>query len=255
MAITAAATTLTETHRQAQLVVRAALVAAIVRIWPAFNPDDLVGSWATIEPILLALVAEGGRTSAGLAAAYYEEFRAAEAIGGAARPVIIAAPPAPETVRSLRYVGLIDTRRLIDAGRPDAASVAFTNVSGEVSRQALNQGRDTLVASVAGDPKALGWVRVTDSKPCAFCRMLAGRGPVYMSKKSATVGPVWSEKRQRFQAHGHCGCSAEPVFSHEQPWPGRAQEFHDEWHEVTGGRSGADARLAYRQHVEGRVPA
>jgi hypothetical protein len=240
MPVTAEAARLTETHRQAQLVVRAALVAALVRIWPAFDPDDLVGSWSVVEPVLLALIATGGRTSAGLAAAYYEEFRAAEAIAGRAAPVLAAPLPVDEAVRSLRFVGLVETRRLVDAGRVDAAAVALTNVSGEVSRQALNQGRETLLASVDADPKALGWARVTDGKPCSFCRMLAGRGPVYRSKGGG------------FKAHGHCGCNAEPVFSEDQPWPGRAREFHDEWHEVVGHRSGADARLVYRQHVEGR---
>jgi hypothetical protein len=252
MAVTLEAEVLTETHRLAQLALRAAVIDAVVRIWPAFNPDELVGSWSTIEPALLALIATGGHTSAGLAAAYYGEFRAAEQVAGRATPVLATPLPVEEAVRSLRFVGLVETRQLVDAGRADAAEVAFTNVSGEMSRQVLNQGRDTLVASVDADPRALGWVRVTDSKPCAFCRMLAGRGPVYISKRSATAGSVWSEKHQRFQAHGHCGCAAEPVFSEDQPWPGRAQEFHDEWHEVVGDRSGADARLAYRQHVEGR---
>ncbi len=241
MAVTTEAEILTETHRRAQLAVRAAVVAALVRVWPMFDIDDLVGSWSTIEPALLALVAAGGHTSAGLAAAYYDEFRAAEEIVGRATPVLAAPLPVDDAIRSLRFVGLVETRRLVEAARADVAAVAFTNVSGEVSRQVLNQGRETLVASVGADPRALGWARVTDSKPCSFCRMLAGRGPVY------------SERGGHFAAHGHCGCSLEPVYSQDQPWPGRAREFHDEWHEVVGDRSGADARLVYRQHVEGRT--
>jgi hypothetical protein len=243
MAVTAEAEILTETHRRAQLALRSAVLAPVLRAWPAFDPDDIAGSWARIEPLLLALIAAGGNTSAGLAAAYYSEFRAAAAVAGAAAPVLAAAPPVGEVVRSLRFVGVVGAQKLVGAGARNVAQTVFTNVSGEVSRQVLNQGRDTLIGSVAADPKALGWARVTDSKPCSFCRMLAGRGPVYRSKGGG------------FKAHGHCGCSAEPVFSDDQPWPGRAQEFHDEWHEVVGDRSGADARLAYRQHVEGRVPA
>ena len=240
MAVTTEAETLTETHRRAQLALRAAIIDAVVRIWPAFNPDELVGSWSTIEPALLALIAAGGHTSAGLAAAYYDEFRAAEQIAGRAAPVLATPLPVEEAVRSLRFVGLVETRSLVAAGRADAAAVAFTNVSGEMSRQVLNQGRDTIVASVEADGQALGWARVTDSKPCAFCRMLASRGPVY------------SQGRGGFSAHGHCGCSLEPVYSEDQPWPGRAREFRDEWNEATKGLSGADARLAFRRHVEGR---
>jgi hypothetical protein len=239
MAVTTEAETLTETHRRAQLALRAAVVDALIRIWPAFNPDELVGSWSTIEPALLALIAAGGHTSAGLAAAYYDEFRAAEQIAGRATPILAAPPPVEDAVRSLRFVGLVETRQLVDAGRIDAAEVAFTNVSGEMTRQVLNQGRDTLVASVEADGQALGWARVTDSNPCAFCRMLASRGPVYSQGGG-------------FSAHGHCGCSVEPVYSHDQPWPGRAREFRDQWNQATEGLSGADARLAFRQHVEGR---
>lgn len=239
MAATAVAEALTEGHRLAQLAVRAAVVEAVLRLWPAFNPDELVGSWSTIEPALLALVAAGGHTSAGLAAAYYDEFRAAEAIAGRATPILAASMAVEESVRSLRFVGLVETRRLVDAGRADAAAVAFTNVSGEMSRQVLNQGRDTLVASVEADPKALGWARVTDHSPCAFCRMLASRGPVYSEGGG-------------FSAHGHCGCSLEPVYSTDQPWPGQAREFREQWDAVTEGLSGEDARLAFRQHVEGR---
>lgn len=240
MAVTLEAKTLTETHRLAQLALRASIIEAVLRIWPAFNPDDLVGSWSTIEPVLLALIAAGGHTSAGLAAAYYDEFRAAEEIAGRATPVLASPLPVEEAVRSLRYVGLVETRLLVDAARPDAAEVAFTNVSGEMSRQVLNQGRDTLVASVGADEQALGWARVTDANPCAFCRMLASRGPVYSEGGG-------------FSAHGHCGCSVEPVYSQDQPWPGRAREWRDQWDEVTEGLSGADARLAFRQHVEGRA--
>lgn len=239
MAVTTEAATLTETHRQAQLVLRAAIIDALVRLWPAFDPDDLIGSWSTIEPALLALIAAGGHTSAGLAAAYYNEFRAAAEAAGRATPILATPPPVEEAVRSLRFVGLVETRRLVDAGRADVAEVAFTNVSGETSRQVLNQGRDTLIASVKADGYALGWARVTDSNPCSFCRMLASRGPVY-------------SRGGGFSAHGHCGCTVEPVYSEDQPWPGRAREYREQWDEVTKGLSGADARLAFRRHVEGR---
>lgn len=241
MATTTLAATLTETHRRAQLALRAAVLAALVRMWPTFDPADLAGSWDTLEPALLALIAAGGNTSAGLAAAYYDAFRRAERIAGpAVTPVLAAAAPVDEVVRSLRFVGVVGTQKLLDAGRADAADVAFTNVSGEMTRQVLNQGRDTLIDTVSADPKAIGWARVASGGGCAFCLMLVSRGPVY------------SEHGGDFAAHSHCGCSLEPVYSRDQPWPGRARELHAQWNEVTDGLGGADARLAFRQHVEGR---
>jgi hypothetical protein len=41
--------------------------------------------------------------------------------------------------------------------------------------------------------------RIASPTACKFCRMLAGRGPVY---RLETVG---------FRSHGNCGCTAEPV--------------------------------------------
>lgn len=232
----------TEAQRLGQLRIQARTTADVLAVWPLLSMDDLFGTWEAFEAALLAIIGVHSAESAGLAAEYYRAFRFAEGIGGTPTVRIAPTEPVDDIVRSLRYVGPVNTEKLLAANRADAAQVMFTNVSGETSRQVLNRGRDTLVGSVAADPQALGWARVTDSNPCSFCRMLGGRGPVY------------SQQRGGFSAHGHCGCSLEPVYSQDQPWPGRSQEFHDEWHEVTAGRSGADARLAYRQHVEGRIP-
>lgn len=239
MTLTATAVRLTETHRRAQLAVRAALVADVLRLWGVFDPDDIGGSWARLEPAFLALIAAYGNVSAGLAAGYYEEFRAAEGIAGLATPRIAPLASADEVIGTLRLLGPANARRLVAAGRADAATVTFTNVAGETSRQVLNRGRNTLEGSVAADRKALGWARVTDSSPCSFCAMLASRGPVY-SKKGGT-----------FRSHGHCGCSLEPVYDRDQPWPGRAEEFRRQWNETVGSKSGAEARNTFRRAFEG----
>jgi hypothetical protein len=209
-------------------------------LWGVFDPDDIGGSWATLEPALLAMIAAYGNLSAGLAAGYYEEFRAAEQIAGMPTPRVAPLAAADEVVGTLRLLGPSAARQLVAAGRADAGSVAFTNVSGEMSRQALNQGRATLEESVAADRKALGWARVTSGKPCSFCAMLASRGPVY------------SKKRGRFRSHGHCSCSLEPVYDRDQPWPGKAEEFQHLWKESVGTKSGADARREFRRAFEGR---
>jgi hypothetical protein len=140
-------------------------------------------------------------------------------------------------------MGVVNTQKLLEANRTGIANIVLTNVSGDASRHVLNRGRETLTESVAADRQALSWARVTDSAPCSFCRMLASRGPEYRSKGGG------------FKAHGHCGCTAEPVYSEDQPWPGRAAEWRQQWDETTEGLSGVDARKAFRQAVEGRTPA
>jgi hypothetical protein len=66
----------------------------------------------------------------------------------------------------------------------------------------LDLGRDSIIDSVHKDTQAEAWARVTEPKPCAFCALLATRGAVYKSEKSA-----------EFEAHDHCRCHAQPVFT------------------------------------------
>ena len=68
----------------------------------------------------------------------------------------------------------------------------------------------------------------------------AGAGFLYTSKRSAD-----------FSAHDNCRCHAEPVFNAYEP-SYRMRQMQMLWAEATAGRSGHDARVAFRQAVEGR---
>ena len=113
--------------------------------------------------------------------------------------------------------------KALGAGKPfDAAmSNGLVQVSGAVSREVMNGGRDTILDEVQRDPKVQGWARVTGGDPCAFCAMLASRGPAYR------------EETVDFQAHDHCDCGAEPVYEGSE-WPGRGREFQQMWKETGG---------------------
>jgi hypothetical protein len=104
---------------------------------------------------------------------------------------------------------------VVTAYRQDALRVA-----GALGKLVLTGGRRTLTGIAARDPQALGWGRTTSGDPCAFCRMLAGRGPTYKTEKSAD-----------FEAHDGCGCSAEPLFKGGSP-PEQAAEYAREWNEA-----------------------
>lgn len=242
MALTVAGRALTEAHRLGQLGVRARVIRAVLNAWPLYDIHDPAGTWERFEQILLAIIDSQGPVSAAMSASYFRAYRHAEGAAGTALPVVASTAPAEEIIRSLRYVGLVNTQKLIDAKVPDAAARTFTNVAGDTSRFVMNTGRDTITGSVDADPRALGWARVTDGNPCSFCRMLASRGPVYGSE--ATAAGKW---------HNRCGCTAEPTYHSDAPWPGRAAEFKQQWDTVTAGLSGKEARLAFRQAVEGRA--
>jgi hypothetical protein len=81
----------------------------------------------------------------------------------------------------------------------------------------LTGGRMTLIGMAQRDPQALGWGRVTAGDPCAFCRMLAGRGPAYKTEKAAG-----------FEAHGACACGVEITYRGSKG-PAQAAEYGKEW--------------------------
>jgi hypothetical protein len=223
VAVSAAGTTLTAQHRLQQLTLRQATVSDLLRLWRAFDPSDLNGSWVALEPALVALTQARRPVSSNLAAEYVTGFRRAEQVAGSVRPAFAPSLTADDIIPNLRYVGPGNALRMVQLGRPldDIARVTLVNVEGEVTRQVLGGGRQTILDTVRRDPQARGYIRVTDGSPCAFCAMLAGRGPVY---RSADTGS--------FDAHRACGCTAEPVYRTDQPWPRSAERFRDLYREA-----------------------
>lgn len=111
----------------------------------------------------------------------------------------------------------------------------FARIVGQLAvhsdKAAKNAGRDTVVESAEANGKR--WRRVTDGNPCAFCAMLAGRGPVYRSEDSAgiVVGRGKSPKARGSRGlgsrfHDYCGCSVEESLVEWEP-TAREQEFAD----------------------------
>lgn len=78
---------------------------------------------------------------------------------------------------------------------------AYGRLADVVQLETARPYRDTILTNRRQDPAAVGWRRIARGGSCRFCKMLAGRGEVY---KEATA---------RFAAHGHCQCTAQPVFS------------------------------------------
>ncbi|WP_159400756.1 hypothetical protein [Streptomyces sp. XY431] len=94
-------------------------------------------------------------------------------------------------------------------------------------------GRDAIHAALQDDPGAIGYFRVTDASPCYFCALMAGRGAVYKSRRTAAFG-----------AHPHCHCQAAPIFSRRYQLPSENTKFSRMWRDFGGG-SLADWRTYY----------
>ncbi len=227
MATTAQGTALTEAHRAAQLTARAGTLRELVDIWRVVDPlnlGDTIGIFARAAAILAG---QGHDQSALIATRYYSLFRRVEigAPGVAPRP---APRPALDVlvgeIRGAALSGIIEARR---AGLtvPGAAQRGLVRVAGTIGKLILNGGRRTIITATQTDPQALGWARVTAGGACAFCKMLAARGPAYKSAKSAD-----------FESHGGCGCTSEVVFKGDSGSTQQA-EYTQQWREAQ-----ADAR-------------
>jgi hypothetical protein len=193
--------TLAEQHRLQQLALRAVTFEQLLRIWPAYNPDDIAGSWPAVQEALTALIWLRHSESSALAANFYRASRYGAGITGDA-PIELAAPPPLEQLdASLGFVGRFMPSKQAALGRRNVGDVALVAVTGAVTRLVLQGGRRTLTGTIRADRNATGYRRITSGDACTFCQMLASRGAVY---KRDTVD---------FDAHDHCGCSAMPVFT------------------------------------------
>ncbi|WP_210492304.1 hypothetical protein [Patulibacter sp. SYSU D01012] len=200
MARTQTGAQLTAEHKASQLALRAGALRSFLRLWPIWTGDE--ESFRLLVDATVPLIREQHRASAQLAASYFRAFRFAERPGGSARPVLADPPVVAKIAGTLYAVARDMTRAAVDAGQtPETAMrTALVRTSGSVGTLVLDGGRSTIAQSVAADRKAIGWARVASAGCCAFCAMLAARGAVY------------GESTGDFQAHDHCGCSAEPAY-------------------------------------------
>ena len=236
MAVTDESLTLTEGHRLSQARIRQITAADLAEILPLLDLEDLKGSWPAVELLLVRVVQERHRQSETLAQEFYLAVREAEKVSGLVTPRGADALDLAKLVRNLRITGPGHAGTALYRGYADVFASTFSNLEGEMSRNVLNGGRGATLNTMNADRTAVGWVRITDGNPCAFCAMLASRGPAYRSARSGS-----------FKAHPRCGCTAKPVFSKEDPWPERNQRFREQWDATTKGYSGNDALNAFRR--------
>ncbi|GGK89269.1 VG15 protein [Mangrovihabitans endophyticus] len=250
MARTGQGAALTAAHRAQQLAVRAGSLRELFTLWKMVDPTDLSGTIDVFVRAALILVDQGYDESGAAASAYFGLFRQAERVAGAA-PAVRAAPRLERAyvagqVRGAALKGIITARR---AGVSVAVAHdrGLVRVAGAVSKLVLAGGRQTLISAVDEDPRALGWSRVTSGDPCAFCRMLASRGPVYASRKLAD-----------FETHDSCACTPEPGYA--RGLTQQAQQWRREYDTAQqvarasgAGSSGTDndALNNYRRYLSG----
>lgn len=221
--------TLAVAARTAQNAVRAQLMRDAVRLWPLLSRQDVGSSVNGWLAAMIALITRYYDQSSAVAGIHYRQAREAATLSPAPPSLIKpAAPPSIEWIRqALGYAGPGMLTR--DTARP---GTALSTVLGTSSRIAMTGGRATILNTVQADPVAVGWFRLTDSSPCAFCALLASRGIAYKSERTA-----------EFKSHNDCGCTAAPAFSRDQELP----ELNATALEVYRNRGNGPALPAFRK--------
>ena len=235
-------------EHQAQQAALVSLIPALLRqAWPLLDLHDLKATMPAFTAAVRSIVQKYGRASAAGALDYYRHERQAASVLG--RPSLKLAPSPADAV--IEQAVSWATTDLYGPITPEAETNALARLDGAAQRLVLDQGRDTIIDAVRHDRTAKGWARVTSPGACSFCIMLAlraGDGFLYTSRESGN-----------FRAHtpdgkhggGLCQCGVTPVFTAYEP-PARMREMAALWKDSTKGRSGKDARNAFRQAVEGR---
>ncbi|SET48471.1 VG15 protein [Nonomuraea wenchangensis] len=242
-------------HQAAQRALSARLAEQLGPLWDLIR----LGAFATTIPLWIEAVKElleaFARMSGTLAADYYSEERDI----ARSRGVFVPAPagiPGGKAEVSLRWA----TKDLWipeDENPPpieQRLGAAEKKAQGAAQKLVADVGRDTIIEALDEDPEAIGWARVTDADPCAFCGLMAVRGAVYHSEETAGGRVNRAFKGGgNYKFHDHCSCNVIPIMR-GQRWepPEHVQEWERLYAESTAGVYGTKGKLrAWRKAFEG----
>lgn len=142
-----------------------------------------------------ALIARYGEIAATIAADFYDEQR--DIASAPSRYTADLAPVAdPKAIAASTRWAVAPLFQAI----PDMDATLGRLVE-VVDDKTIGQGKRTQVLNAQRDPAQPRVARVPVGKTCAWCRMLASRGPVYQSEATALAA-----------SHSHCDCVPTPIW-------------------------------------------
>lgn len=240
MAASRQAAQLTAAHKRVQALIARGVIADTAQAVQLLDLADIDKSVQQFILQMNGIVATRRRQSEVAALRYYQSFRIAEI--GKTAPIRPTAKPLniPQLSTSFQVTGPVALKKAIRAGQGNTKALRTTTTTSSASavRHVLNAGRELIHNAVTTDRAAMGWQRVTSGNACAFCAMLASRGPVYTSRDTALADP---------ESHDGCACTEEPIFMEKGAWTDQARQYRDLWDESTQGLSGEQARQAFTE--------
>ncbi|MFE0353589.1 hypothetical protein ACFW2I_08855 [Streptomyces nigra] len=233
-------------YRAAQIGLTRLLVRDVRGLRRLILPSRLRTSMPDWLAAVNAVVAQYSRTSAALAAEFYDAQREAAGVPGPFIVPVADPPPEEQTTASLRWATKDLWPREPDEATPaqlepmDVRLVQAEKKAEQVAQKLVaDTGRGTVQAAVRQDRQATAWARSAALGACSFCKLLASRGAVY------------GEDTADFRAHDGCHCGVIPVFRGQRfELSPHAREWERLYREFAEGHSGDQLRLFRRALAE-----
>lgn len=223
MAVTSEGALLTDQHRRRQVRLAISADSKARRAWDrTLDLNDLKGSQPIWKRTMIQLIETWWNISASVAADYMPRFREAETGETGGLEVGMPRFDRKEAERRIDWAGSTNVLWHLAQGQTEQAAyeAARSLFLGIFHEAVLTGGRATIERWAEKDTRAIGWRRVSDGHPCAFCAMLVTRGPVYTSQRKAmyTDNPATGIPAGTLHKyHPHCGCTVEVVYGDWKP--------------------------------------
>lgn len=234
--------------RRAQIKIGMEVDSLIRREWARLSVDDIDAGRDLMLEKVTTRIHSLRRVAAADAQRYVRNMRTLAVVG--AGPVEVPGLFLPASdVLALELAGPAGFKTRVGKGVIDEVAflAARDQMMAEARKIIMQSGRDTVRLSAEAYGRAIGYRRVSDGDPCAFCAMLVGRGPVYKSEDTSrgSVERIGRSGGWELIYHNHCGCTAVEIFSDD--WtPTEAEErFVDDYQAAAEAADAADLPRTY----------
>jgi hypothetical protein len=192
---------LLDDYYKASDIIADAAISEFLKVIGTLDLEDARNVSEVLQVLYPEVIPEYANMQAALAADIYDELRDASKARKAYRAIPAAVADSEALTATARWsvgplFGVIEKDTFI------------YNVESSVERHVLTAGRDTFFQNTALDAKKTGtkarYARIARPNCCDFCQMLAGRGAVYHSEKSAG---------EMTKYHDKCRCFATVQFN------------------------------------------
>lgn len=167
----------------------------LLTFWGTLDTTDALATSAALQVFMPELLNQYGNVSALVALNFFEQARQTAKVKKPYRGVLSELVPKEAVQANTRWA----LGPLFGASDPNQA---IDNLSLVMDKTVKANGRNTIETNVQRDPVQARFARVpSGAKTCKFCLMLASRGAIYHSEKSA--GDHY---------HGNCDCQPVPIW-------------------------------------------